>query len=106
MSNGGSGNVRRLDTANFGDTIASYERHLNEFCEIVTGVRETVRHLTNNWKGRGANAFETDSRQVQLNLQDITEIMQEMKETLEKAYDEYKAADSELSTIFSYTGEE
>ena len=72
---GSGGNVTHLSTTNFNDTIHAYEAHIKTFEGIVKGVKSATDALLQNWQGKGRNAFEKDCKQVQLNLQDISEII-------------------------------
>ena len=96
-----TGEVRSLDTVNFADTIAAYKSAFTNYQNIVARVRDTVRDVNSTWIGEGGTEFESDSRQVQLNLQDITDIWTDIGYALEKAREEYGAADSEVSNLFN-----
>ena len=96
-----TGDVRSLDTVNFADAIAAYRSAFNNFQGIVARVRNTVRDVNNVWRGEGGLEFESDSKQVQLNLQDITDIWTEIGDALDKAREEYDEADREVSNLFS-----
>ena len=86
---GSGGNVTHLSTANFNDTIHAYEAHIKTFEGIVKGVKSATDALLQNWQGKGRNAFEKDCQQVQLNLQDIKEIMYDLRDALTDAHAEY-----------------
>lgn len=86
---GTGGNVTHLSTVNFNDTIHAYEEHIKTFESIVDGVNRATDHLIRNWKGKGCGAFEKDCKQVQLNLNDIKDIMYNLRKALTDAHAEY-----------------
>jgi WXG100 family type VII secretion target len=86
---------RRLDTINFEGTIRDYKKYLAQFEGIVREVNTITKTITDNWKGKGRNAFRKDCDQVQKNLQDINDIMNEMLDELVKSHEEYLNADAE-----------
>lgn len=89
-----SGNVTRLDTKSFSDTITAYTRHTRDFGRIVSEVNRTVDTLVGSrWQGLGRDAFGRDSRRVRQNLSDISEIMNEMRDALIAAQAEYADTD-------------
>jgi len=63
----------------------------------VRGVNATTARLTDRWVGRGSDAFKDDCNKVQRNLVDLTEIMSEIRDTLNAAYNEYRQTDSSVA---------
>jgi len=99
-STGSGGNVTHLDTINFRGTITAYTRQVSEFRSIVSGVDRTVNTVLGRWEGEGRDAFETDSNQVRQNLEDICEIMDEMRESLIAAQEVYGENDVQTAEAF------
>ena len=95
-----AGNVKHLDTINFNSTIAAYAKHIKQFEDIVRSVNSSTKTMTDNWKGRGCDAFEKDCKQIQLNLKDISEIMYDLRDALIDAHAEYMKTDAALSKSF------
>jgi WXG100 family type VII secretion target len=97
-----AGNVKRLDTISFGSTIQAYNNHINTFNGIRTGVTTITNTVTNtsNWRGKGRDAFLDDANKVRRNLQDITEIMTDIRDALQKAQDNYQASDRATASNF------
>jgi len=95
-----SGYFRRLDTKVFMDIINSYGNQMNQFETIVQGVNATTNEITAKWKGKGRDAFEKDCTQVRRNLQDITDIMGELRLALINAQEEYSCTDMDLATRY------
>ena len=96
------GSINRLDTKSFNDTIQAYASHIRQFESIVSGVNNTASTIIGKWKGQGSKAFEKDCLQVKQNLKDITEIMENIKESLIHARDEYISTDNELSNELEF----
>jgi WXG100 family type VII secretion target len=97
-----AGNVERLDTISFGPTIQAYTNHISTFDSIRTGVTTITNNVTNtsNWRGKGRDAFLDDANKVRHNLQDITDIMTEMRDALQKAQDNYQTSDNAMASDF------
>ena len=95
-----AGNVKKLDTINFNDTINAYATQIKKFEGIVSGVNKTTNNIVDRWKGKGRNAFEKDCKQVQLNLKDISDIMYNIRDALINAHAEYMKSDEALSKSF------
>jgi WXG100 family type VII secretion target len=103
MSNEGSGgSVRKLDTKSFNDAITAYANSLSEFQRIINSVNSITNTMvsTANWRGKGRNAFDNDCRQVRINLNDVNDIMHEIRDALINARDEYARTDDEVSNHF------
>ena len=94
------GNVNRLDTKSFTDTISAYTNARTEFGNIITGVDTTTNTLVDRWRGKGSDAYQKDFQQVRLNLKDVSEIMDNISDALRTAHEEYMATDSALSNEF------
>ena len=92
--------VRKLDTISFNSTINEYKNHIKKFEEIVRKVNSITDTAVKNWKGKGRNAFEKDCKQVQLNLQDISDIMYDLRDALTDAHAEYMKTDNALSKSY------
>jgi len=100
MAENAAGNVKHLDTVNFNDTLTAYANYVKQFEGIVRGVNTAAGTMVDNWKGKGCTAFEKDYKQVQLNLQDISDIMYDLHGALVDAHAEYMKTDLALSKSF------
>ena len=95
-----AGNVKKLDTINFNDTIQAYAAHIKKFEGIVSGVKKTTNTIVDRWKGEGCKTFDKDCKQVQLNLKDISDIMYNIRDALTNAHAEYMKTDEALSKSY------
>ena len=94
------GRVSHLSTINFNDTIQAYAGYIKDFERIVNGINRTTDTVMANWKGEGRKAFERDCTQVQRNLEDISDIMYNLRDALINAHAEYMKTDLSLSKSF------
>lgn len=92
--------VRHLDTKHFNRLITAYGNYIRQYENVVSESSRILEIVLENWKGEGKKAFEKDSRQVQLNLKDIADIMYDLRDALINAHAEYMKADNELSKSF------
>ena len=97
------GSIRTLNTANFANTISAYIKHISTFQSIVADVQRAVDTVTldENWQGLGRTEFRNDRDQVLRNLDDIQDIMGNMRDALIKAYDNYRETDNQTATQFT-----
>lgn len=97
-----AGNVNKIDTIHFNDTINAYKNHIRQFDSIVASVNNITKKVVDKskWKGKGRDAFEKDCKQVQQNLQDITDIMYDLRDALINAHAGYMETDEALSKSF------
>jgi uncharacterized protein YukE len=91
------GSVTYLNTANFNDTLTAYSGYISQFDGIINAVNSATDTMIANWQGDGCKAFEKDSKQVQLNLKDISDIMYDLRDALINAHMEYIKEDLALS---------
>ena len=97
-----AGNVRRLDTISFGPTIQALTSSIQLFNDLRNGVNTTTNEVTNlsNWRGRGRDAFLDDSNKIRRNLQDINDILREMRDALQQAHNNYNSTDRNMAGNF------
>ncbi len=97
--NGGE-TVAHLDTKSFEDAITAFSSYITSFETIVKEVRALQKKLLDNWKGEGSKAYDKDCCQVFLNLQDLSDIMYELRDGLINAQVEYIRTDAAVSKGF------
>lgn len=71
-----------LDTQAFENFLSSRDNLISRYNNITTRYKQTVKTLIENWKGKGADAFEEDSEKVIANLCGIQDILTTMCDTL------------------------
>ncbi len=89
--------VKHLDTVNFDEIRTDYESYIRMFQDIVKEINGTIDELLGEWEGEGKKAFEKDAIQVRTNLKDISDIMYDLRNSLNKAHVNYVKYDTELS---------
>lgn len=92
--------VKKLDTIHFNQIINTFAAQIRSFETIRRGVDLSVIRVLNNWKGEGSKAFEKDSKQIQVNLNDICDIMYDMRDVLIDAHAGFMETDNALSKSF------
>ena len=95
-----SDQVNHLDTINFNSTILAYNGYIKRYEDIVGAVDRITKQVLDNWDGVGHDAFEKDCKQVQINLNDIADIMYDLRDALTNAHSEYMKTDNSLSKSF------
>ena len=81
-----------LDAGKFQEFLNSRNSILNEYNSLNKQYDDIVNELLDNWKGRGADAFESDSKTVKANIAGIQDILQAMCDMLQdcwRIFDEY-----------------
>lgn len=81
-----------LDTGKFQEFLDSSSSLLDEYNNLNKQYGEIIDELLDNWKGRGAEAFESDSKTVKANIAGIQDILQTMCDMLQdcwRIFDEY-----------------
>ena len=86
----------KLDTRAFDRAIAQKDSLVREYNEINTEYERAVSALLNNWRGRGANAFQDDAKKVKENITGIYDILKIMCDTLTDCRDVFGECDKSL----------
>lgn len=86
----------KLDTQAFENFISSRESLISRYNSITTRYKQTVKTLIENWKGKGADAFEEDSEKVIANLGGIQDILITMCDTLRDCREIFGECDTSL----------
>ena len=89
--------VKHLDTKDFDSMVTKMRGFINDFTEIKNHFNKTARELLEHWEGQGRNAFQTDYTEVQLNLEDLTDILSDIADSLIEAEKTYLSGDSEFA---------
>ncbi len=72
-----------LDTKAFDAAIAMKDDLIRSYDALNTEYDRIVSNLMQNWKGRGASAFQKDATTVKTNIIGIYDILKTMCDTLE-----------------------
>lgn len=87
-----------LDTREFDKFIANQGSFVTRYNELSKEYDTIIKTLLNEWKGKGADAFYSDSQKVRTNISGIQEILQTMCDTLIDCEKIYSECDSALKT--------
>ena len=91
-----SGGYVLLDTKAFDEAIAKKDGLIKTYTELNDEYDRIVNTLMENWKGRGAAAFEKDARTVKTNITGIFDILKIMCDTLEDCKLVFQECDTAL----------
>lgn len=85
-----------LDTRAFDAAIAKKQSLINTYNELNTEYDRIVNTLLQNWKGRGAAAFQKDAQTVKTNIVGIFDILKIMCDTLTDCKEIFAECDTAL----------
>lgn len=88
-----------LDTRAFDVFIAARPELLWKYDELVGEYDEIVKTLLENWKGRGALAFQEDAQQIRTNIAGIREILTTMCDVLADCRAVFGECDASLGSV-------
>ena len=89
-------NYHLLDTGKFDEFLSQRSTLLNTYNRLNKEYDAIIKELMKNWKGRGAEAFESDAKKVKANIVGIQDILQTMCDTLEDCLKVFQEYDSSL----------
>ena len=85
-----------LDTSAFDSAIAQRERLENEYKALNDDYDRIVRELSENWRGRGADAFKKSATDIRTNIVGISDILDTMMQTLIDCREVFRDYDKKL----------
>ena len=88
--------VNYLNIQNFDDFMNARQNLLERYNELSKEYDNIVEKLLLNWKGRGADAFRDEARNVKSNLAGIEDVLNTMCDILADCATVYKSYDSAL----------
>lgn len=91
-----SNNINRMDTGDIQKAIGMRTELLETYDSINTDFDRSVKELLENWKGKGAKAFEKDAKTVRANVTGLNDILKTMCDMLEDCLDVFKESDASL----------
>lgn len=87
---------KKLDTKSFDEFFKNKEYFISKYDAINSNYERIVHNLLENWKGKGADAFKNDAKDIKTNVGTIYDILQDMFNTLTDCYNVLKECDSSL----------
>lgn len=85
-----------LDTKAFDEAIAKKQDLINSYNALNQEYDRIVNSLLDNWKGRGAAAFQKDAMTVKTNIVGIFDILKIMCDTLSDCKEIFAECDAAL----------
>ena len=89
-------NYNLLNTSYIMDFISKENEIKREYQEMRDRYNAIVKELTENWKGRGADAFADDSKKVVANIAGIEDVLSTVCDTLNDCLEIIRESDSSL----------
>ena len=90
------GGYNLLDTRSFDKFLSNKSGLIQRYNKLNSDYDKIVKELTQNWKGKGAEAFKNDAENVKANLTGIKEILVTMCDTLESCKEIFQECDTAL----------
>lgn len=87
-----------LDTGAFEKFISSRTQLKERYQEIRDRYNRIVQDLMNGWKGRGAEAFESDTEKIITNITGLQDILATMCDTLQDCRSIFDQCDTSLGS--------
>ena len=97
------GNVQHLDTNKFSVAVEALKKGVVTYNDIRKNVANTTNTLFLQWQGEGKKHFEKDYNTIYRQLNDIGDIMYELRDSLIEAQAGYIQADEEAAKILTFT---
>lgn len=97
------GNVKHLDTNKFSVSVEALKKGVVTYNDIRKNVANTTNALFLQWQGEGKKQFEKDYNTIYRQLNDIGDIMYELRDSLIEAQAGYIQADEEAAKILTFT---
>lgn len=90
------GGYNLLDTRSFDKFLSNKSSLIQRYDKLNSDYDKIVKTLRQNWKGKGAEAFEKDAENVKANLTGIKDILVTMCDTLESCKEIFQECDTAL----------
>lgn len=100
-ADGSDGVVTYLESSLFADAIQSFETGVKTYSDILNTVKQATATLLLNWKGEGKTQFEKDYNTIFKQLEDIGDILYDLREALINAETEYYQTDDEVAKLLN-----
>ena len=97
------GNVQHLDTNKSSVAVEALKKGVVTYNDIRKNVANTTNTLFLQWQGEGKKQFEKDYNTIYRQLNDIGDIMYELRDSLIEAQAGYIQADEEAAKILTFT---
>lgn len=88
-----------LDSSSIEEFISKSADFIERYDTIQNTFNTTVKTLLENWKGRGADAFERDAENIRSNITSLRDILATMTDTLADCLEVITECDMEIGKI-------
>lgn len=93
----GTGGLRHLDTDAMYNAVKNYETAVNEYEAEVNSMKRIVDRLLGTWEGEGKKAFVKDYELFSRQLQDLMDVLLDLRSSLVEAETAFLNADADVS---------
>lgn len=98
--------VKYLDVSGITEASKQFRDKITVFDECVTKMERETNNITRDWIGDGSNQFQTQMSLMTSQLEDISEVLYEIYESLLDAETAYIDQDVEVSKQFSINSQQ
>lgn len=91
------GTVKHLNTDAMADAVKLFETEMENYKKTKSDVQTCVDKLFESWEGEGKKAFEKDYLMLTKQLEDLLEVLMDLRKGLIDAEESYINADAEAS---------
>lgn len=92
-----SGNIEFLETRYLSDAASKLASCIDQYNQVLGDIEKKTAALLIDWHGEGKTAFEKDYTTVYRQLQDISDVMYELRDQLIDAEATYIKTDEEIA---------
>ena len=93
--------VKHLDSERFGEVIKDFENGIKEYERIIDGVKTSTTKLFLFWQGEGKKQFEKDYTKIYRQLEDVSDVLYDLRDALVDAQAAYIKTDEEIAKLAS-----
>ena len=93
--------VKHLDSERFGEVIKDFENGIKEYERIIDGVKTATSTLFIYWQGEGKKQFEKDYTTIYRQLEDVSDVLYDLRDALVDAQAAYIKTDEEIAKLAS-----
>lgn len=91
------GNVRHLNTDAMYEAVKAFETAVDEYQDEVNSMKKIVDKLLGTWEGEGKKAFEYDYELFSRQLEDLMDVLMDLRSSLVESETQFLDADADVS---------
>lgn len=91
------GSIKHLDTDAMFEAVKAYETAVDEYEDEVNSMKKIVDKLLKTWEGEGKRAFVKDYEYFSRQLEDLMDVLMDLRTSLVNAETTFLNADADIS---------